>query len=261
MVLVRLLILGLALLAVACDGKPCTKKPDYAEINKEVVDKLNEMLDDAEAYPNQREKVLAVNDALEKHRVPFRVGYETIRDQMIDQLVAVQPDPPAFHASIDAMKEIFMKYTYAVVDASLPAHRWFTTPQRVAMTKGWEEPPDEYSMPWSTKRAIDLAMVEIKATEEQKELVRGWRDKMEQRTKALYKDQHAVRMKIIAQWHAPEVDRKAVFAAFDEGAAQISSFMHEFGSAAMEVTAALTPEQRMWTNQQVNKLRRCADEK
>lgn len=248
-----------ATLNVACDGKQCSEKPDYAEYDEEVVDALDDMLDDADAYDAQRERVFAINKSLDKDRAPFRVEREKIRASMVDALVAVTPDPPAFHALLDDMKAVFMKYVWVAIDAGIKAHRWFTNEQRRAMTKDWEEPPDPYEIPWTTKRAIDVAMLEIKATDAQKELVKGWRDKMEKDTDTLLKNQHAVRMKLIKQWHQTKIDPAAVHKDIAEGAGQISTFMHEFVDAAMEVTQALTPQQRLWTNKQVNKLRRCEE--
>ncbi len=249
-------LLALVLMS-ACDGKPCSPPPKYEEYDKEVVDALDDILDDADAYPNQRTKVFAINKNLDKDRAVFRIGYESLRSKLIDQLVAVEPQAATFHELLDDLKKVFMRYVYRAIDDSLPAHRFFTNVQRKAMTEDWEEPPDEYSVPWTTNRAIDVALIEISATDEQKAVVKGLRDKMEKDTNRLLKNQHAVRMKLIGQWHQTKIDPIAVRSHIDEGALQISTFMHQFTDAAFQVLGSLTPQQRLWTNKQVNKLRRC----
>ena len=248
------------LFCMACDGKPCSQPPDYAKADEQVVESLDDMLKKGNAYENQRTRVLEINAGLDPNRRVFRRSYEHIRVRLIDQLVAVTPDVDVFHALLYDLHATFMRYVYAVIDVSVTAHRWFTNDQRKAMTKDWEEPPDDYTIPWSVKRGIDLAMLEIKATDEQKTQVKALRDDMEKKTDKLLKDQHAVRMKLIAEWHATKIDPAAVRTHIDEGALQISMFVHKFADHAFEVNAAFTPQQRMWTNKQVNKLRRCPAE-
>ena len=256
-VLVVAALAALLTLGSACNGKQCSDPPKYEEYDEEVVKKLDDMLDDAKAYPGQRTRVLAINTGLSGHRAVFRTGYERIRPRLIDQLVAVELQPAVFHGLLRDLKKVFMTYVYAVIDDSLQAHRWFTTAQRKAMTKDWEEPPDDYTIPWTTNRAIDLAMFEISATDEQKALVKSLKASMEADTDRLLKNQHAVRMKLIAQWHSPTIDPPTVRKHIDEGAAQIAKFMHKFTDSAFAVAGSLTPEQRLWTNKQINRLRRC----
>lgn len=244
----------------ACDGKPCSDPPDYAENDEELIESLDDMLDKADAYDNQRKRVFGINEGLNPNRAVFRRGYEETRVRLIDQLVAVKPDVNVFHALLYQLQSVFMKYVYSVIDVSVTAHRMFTNEQRKAMTEDWEEPPDDYKIPWSTKRAIDLAMVEIKATDKQKELVAKHRDAMEKKTDKLLKSQHKVRMKLIGEWHKSKINPTNVRKHIDEGAHQISVFMHDFTDRAFEVNTALTPQQRMWTNKQINKLRRCPQE-
>lgn len=257
--LLAILLVFVALGSIGCDGKPCTDKPDYSEYDEELDDALDDMLDEAEAYKKQRERVFLINKSLGPHRAPFRVSREELRAKMIDALVAVEPDPPGFHKLIDDMYGVFMKYVHVAISAGIKAHRWFTNEQRISMTEDWEEEPDPFEISWTTNRGIDLALLEISATDPQKKLIFAWRDKMEVKTNALLKDQHAVRMKLIKQWHATKIDPPVVRKHIDEGANQISTFMHIFADAAMEVTGALTPKQRLWTNKQVNKLRRCSE--
>ena len=251
--------MAFALFLWACDGKPCTDPPKYDERDEELVERLDDMLDDADAYDHQKTRVLKINDGLDDDRVEFRKEYQRIRRRMVNELVAVKPDADVFHALLYDLHTVFMRYVYEVIDQSVKAHRWFTVEQRKAMTESWEEPPDDYKIPWSTKRAIDLAMIEIKATDPQKELVKKLRDDMEVRTDKLLKQQHAVRMELIREWHKKKVDPKVVRKLIDKGALQISLFMHTFTDSAYEVQHALTPQQRMWTNKQVNKLRYCQE--
>ena len=250
------LLLLFAMLS-ACDGKPCSDPPDYEEIDEELVEKLDDMLDDADAYDHQRTRVLAINTKLAAARVPFRGMYEQLRVKMIDELVAAQPEVTRFQSLLRKMKSGFMKYVYAVIDASIPAHRFFTMKQRQAMTEDWEEPPDEYKVGFTTNRGIDYALLKISATDHQKALVRGHRDALEIKANVLLKRQHAVRMKLIGQWHQKYIDRAMVRRHIDEGAHQIEQFMYDFSDAVFDVTRALNPDQRVWTNKQVNKMRRC----
>lgn len=253
-----LLITLIAALNSACDGKPCAKPPDYAKYDQELDSALDELLDHATAYEHQRTRVAAINQRLAPARAQFRTQYERIRADMIDALVAVNPNAAVFRGHLTAMRSIFMAYVYQVIDASLPAHQFFTTAQRKAMTKPWEDPPEPFKLSWTTRRAIDLALVKISATDEQKARVATLQTDIEQSATKLLKDQHAVRMKLLGQWHQPIIDPTMVRRHIDEGAAQISTFLFRFADEAFEINNMLTPQQRMWTNQQINKMRRCS---
>lgn len=243
----------------ACDGKPCSEPPKYDEYDEEVREQIDDMLDDGDVYENQKERIFELDASLDPLREKMRAKREVVRTKMIDALVATEPKPDQFHALIDQMYGVIMPYAYASVDLMLKAHRMLTAEQRAGVTESWEEPPDPYTGSWAINRGIDAALLKIDATDEQKTLVLGWRDKMVTATDKLFKDQHAIRMRLIAQWKSSDPDSNVVRKDVDEAAGQISKFVHMFGGAAMEVTQSLTPAQRMWTNQQVNKLRRCPE--
>lgn len=256
---VALLTLLLVAATLGCDGKPCSEKPEYAEYDEKVVDEIEDLLDDGDVHDRQKERVVALHAQMAPVRDEMRRKREGIRTRMIDELVAVEPDPKRFHALIDAMYDVIMPYAYLGVEMMLRAHRMLTAEQRGGIAETLAEPPDPYDGDWKVNRGIDAALFKIDATDEQKALVLGWRDKMVAATDKLLRDQHAQRMILLEEWLAPSPDRKRVRKHVDIAAKQISRFVHTFGDAAMEVTLALTPQQRMWTNQQVNKLRRCEE--
>lgn len=247
----------LALAALGCDGKPCSEPPDYAEADEEVRDAIDDLLDDGDVHEKQKERILALNESLAPARAKLRAKREILRAKIIDELVAVKPEPKQLHAHIEALRDVIMPYAYAGVGMALDAHRMLTAEQRDEIAKTWEEPPDEYTGSWAMNRAIDAALLKIDATDAQKALVESWRDRMVKKTDALLKDQHAVRLDLLVQWRAKKPDPTLVRSHVDRAADQIGRFVHLFADAAMEITAALTPQQRMWTNQQVNRLRRC----
>ena len=247
----------LAFASLGCDGKPCSEPPDYAEADEEVRDAIDELLDDGDVHDKQKERILALNESLAPARTKLRSEREVLRTKIIDELVAVKPEPKELHAHIEALRDVIMPYAYAGVDLGLKAHRMLTAEQRDEIAKTWEEPPDDYTGSWTMNRAIDAALLKIDATDAQKALVESWRGRMVAKTDALLKSQHAVRLDLLVQWRAEAPDPQVVRTHVDRAAEQIDRFVHLFADAAMEITAALTPQQRMWTNQQVNRLRRC----
>ncbi len=243
----------------ACDGKSCSEKPDYPEYDEEVVEQIEDLLDEGDVYENQKARIVGLHAAMAPQRAKMRVAREGVRTKMIDELVALQPEPARFRSLIDQMYGIIMPYAYTGEAMMLKAHRMLTEEQRQGIAEPLAEPPDEYDGSFAVNRGIDAALLKIDATEAQEKLVYGWRDKMVKKTDQLYRDQHAQRMVLLEEWLSAKPDPKRVRKHVDIASQQIRTYVHTFGDGAMEITRALTPKQRLWTNQQVNKLRRCEE--
>lgn len=246
-----------SVLLLGCDGKPCQEVPDYQEEDEETREQIDDLLDEADVYDNQKERILALDDELDDDRKVFRHKYEVLRTKLIDGLVAMEPDAKAFHTHIDELHQIFMAYAHEAVQVALKAQRMMTAEQRKAIADEWDDDPEDYDGSWTVNRGIDLALLKINATDAQKKLVWSWRDKMVEATDKLYKDQNALRKKLLVHWRSPKPDRKMIRKYVDEAGDQIKAYIHLFADGAFEITESLSNEQRMWTNKQVNKMRRC----
>jgi Spy/CpxP family protein refolding chaperone len=244
-------------LLMGCDGKPCQEVPDYSEEDEETREEIVDLLEEADVYDAQQQRILELNEKLDDDRTVFRKRYERIRVKLIDGLVAMEPKPENFKSNVDALHGVFMKYAHEAVGLALKAHRMLTTEQRQAIAEEWDDDPEDYDGSWAVDRGIDLALLKIDATDPQKELVWEWRDRMVEATDELYKDQNKLRKKLLVHWRSKKPDRKLVRKYVDEAGGQIKDFIHLFADGAFEITEELTPEQRMWTNKQVNKMRRC----
>jgi Spy/CpxP family protein refolding chaperone len=98
---------------------------------------LDDVLDDVEATPEQRQKITAVKDRLlEKGRALHGARRDGMRE-LLAQWESPTPDAAAVHAHIDARAKEMQAFAHEVADGLAEVHSILTPEQREKIAKKW----------------------------------------------------------------------------------------------------------------------------
>jgi Spy/CpxP family protein refolding chaperone len=130
--------LVLVLGAVALAGFGCSHHGhprDPAQVAKFVNARVDDLLDDVDATPDQRTKIHAIADRMLAEGQALRADHGTVHDTVLAQWRAETPDKASLHALVDARMDALRKAAHDAVDAGVEAHDVFTPAQREKLAK------------------------------------------------------------------------------------------------------------------------------
>ncbi len=108
---------------------------DPAQVAAFVTDRVEDALDDLDATPEQRTRILAVKDRLLAAGQKARAGHEEARAAVLAEWKAEQPDAARLHALVDARVEEMRSLAHQAVDAGMEVHGVLTPDQRQKVTR------------------------------------------------------------------------------------------------------------------------------
>jgi Spy/CpxP family protein refolding chaperone len=133
-----LIALALGLVALTAFRGGCGRHGhgrDPAQVAAFVTDRVDDALDDLDATPEQRTRILAVKDRLLAAGQKARAGHEEARAAVLAEWKAEQPDAARLHALVDARVEEMRSLAHEAVDAGIEVHGVLTPDQRAKVTR------------------------------------------------------------------------------------------------------------------------------
>jgi periplasmic protein CpxP/Spy len=108
---------------------------DPAAIQAMVTEHLDDMLDDLDATPAQRERIQAVKDRLLANGLAMRGARQAAVQEVLAQWKSDQPDVARLHALVDERVDAFRTFAHEAVDGAVEVHGTLTPEQRAKITK------------------------------------------------------------------------------------------------------------------------------
>lgn len=108
---------------------------DPAQVAKFVNARVDDLLDDVDATPDQRTKIHAIADRMLAEGQAFHAGQAEVHDALLGQWKAESPDKAKLHALVDARIDAMRKLAHDAVDAGVEAHDVLTPAQREKLAK------------------------------------------------------------------------------------------------------------------------------
>lgn len=108
---------------------------DPAALAAFVTDRVEDVLDDLDATPEQRTRVHAVKERLLAAGEAARAGRKEAHDALAAEWKAATPDAARLHALVDAHAEEMKALAHQAVDAGVEVHGILTPEQREKVTR------------------------------------------------------------------------------------------------------------------------------
>lgn len=108
---------------------------DPARMAGFVTDRVDDLLDDVDATPEQRTRIQAVKDRLLAASAQTRGGHAEAHDALLAEWKSGSPDAARLHALVDARVEEMRALAHQAVDAGVEVHGVLTPEQREKLTR------------------------------------------------------------------------------------------------------------------------------
>ncbi len=108
---------------------------DPAQVAAFVNGRVDDLLDDVDATPDQRTKIHAVADRMLAEGQALRADHAKVHDTLLAQWKADTVDKAQLHALVDARMDELRKLAHDAVDAGAEAHDVLTPAQREKLAK------------------------------------------------------------------------------------------------------------------------------
>ncbi len=108
---------------------------DPAQVAKFVNARVDDLLDDVDATPDQRTKLHAIADRMLAEGQALHADQAQVHDTVLAQWKAETPDKAQLHALVDARMDELRKLAHDAVDAGVEAHDVRTPAQRETLAK------------------------------------------------------------------------------------------------------------------------------
>jgi protein CpxP len=108
---------------------------DPAEIAAFVSGRVDDLLDDIDATPEQRTRITEVKDRLLAAGTKLHGGHAQVHDAIREEWTKDQPDAAKLHALVDARAEEMKAFAHQAVDAGVEVHGILTPEQRAKLAK------------------------------------------------------------------------------------------------------------------------------
>jgi len=109
--------------------------PDPERANRMITSRVEDVLDDLDAAPEQRTRVLALKDRLFQRGLAAREGQQEAVHEVVAQWDVAAPDAAKVHALVDARIDAMRKLAHEAVDAGVELHAVLTPEQRAKLSK------------------------------------------------------------------------------------------------------------------------------
>jgi Spy/CpxP family protein refolding chaperone len=100
-----------------------------------VTDRLDDVLDDVDASPEQRTRIHAVKERLLAAGQQAKGGHREVHEALRAEWGAEQPDAARLHALVDARAEEMKAFAHQAVDGAVEVHGILTPEQRAKIAR------------------------------------------------------------------------------------------------------------------------------
>lgn len=118
-----------------CHRGPGGHHRDPKEVAAFVTERVEDALDDLEATPAQREKILAVKDRLLAEGLKARGDRDALHTELLAMWKADAVDRARLHAIVDQRIDALRAFAHAAADGAADAHDTLTPEQRAKVAK------------------------------------------------------------------------------------------------------------------------------
>lgn len=128
----------LALTGFAGGGLGCHRHGhghDPAEISAFVTNRVDDVLDDLDATPEQRTRIHAVKERMLAAGLELRGSHGEAHEALLGEWRSESPDAARLHALVDARVEAMRALAHQAVDAGIEVHGILTPEQREKLTR------------------------------------------------------------------------------------------------------------------------------
>ena len=108
---------------------------DPAQMAAFVNARVDDLLDDVDATPDQRTKIHTITNRMLESAKEAHAGHDEVRATVLGQWKADSMDRKALHDLVDARADVLRKLAHQAVDATADAHDVLTPPQREKLAK------------------------------------------------------------------------------------------------------------------------------
>jgi protein CpxP len=108
---------------------------DPARLAAFATDRVDDLLDDVDATPEQRTRVHAVKDRLLAGTAEARAGRKEAHDAVVAEWKSATPDAARLHALVDERVEEMRALAHQAVDGGVEVHGVLTPEQREKLTR------------------------------------------------------------------------------------------------------------------------------
>jgi Spy/CpxP family protein refolding chaperone len=108
---------------------------DPAQVAAFVSSRVDDLLDDLDATPDQRTRINAVKDRLLAAAQSAQGDRAQVHDAIVVEWKAEQPDAAKLHALVDARADALRALAHQAVDAGVEVHGILTSEQRDKVTR------------------------------------------------------------------------------------------------------------------------------
>jgi Spy/CpxP family protein refolding chaperone len=131
---------GVSVLAAAGFGRgACGGHGDPARMERMLGARLDGILDDLEATPEQRTKITAVKERLLEKGKALHASRGGAMQDLLAQWESPSPDRAKVHALVDARAAEMQGFAHEVADAMAEVHAILTPEQRAEVAERWRE--------------------------------------------------------------------------------------------------------------------------
>jgi periplasmic protein CpxP/Spy len=97
--------------------------------------RVEDLLDDLDATPDQRTRILAIKDRMVDAGKKAHLAKGEVRDTLLGEWKSASPNAQKLHALVDERVEAMRAFAHQAVDAGVEAHDVLTPEQREKVTK------------------------------------------------------------------------------------------------------------------------------
>lgn len=108
---------------------------DPAQVAAFVTERVDDLLDDVDATPDQRSRIHAIKDRMLAAGGELRAGHAEAHQALLAEWKAETPDRARLHALVDARADALRKLAHEAVDAGADVHDVLTPAQREKLTR------------------------------------------------------------------------------------------------------------------------------
>jgi protein CpxP len=124
--------------ALALGGWGCARHEhprDPAQVAAFVSARVDDVLDDVDATPEQRTRIHAIADRMLAEAKAAHADHDQVHATILAEWRAATPDKAKLHALVDARADALRKLAHDAVDAGVEAHDVLTPDQREKLAK------------------------------------------------------------------------------------------------------------------------------
>jgi len=116
-------------------GGGCGGHRDPARMERMVASRLDDLLEDLDATPEQRTRITAVKDRLVAEGKALRAAHQGTPQELLAQWDSPNPDVSRVHALIDERGEAMKGFAHKAADGLAEVHALLTPEQRAKLAK------------------------------------------------------------------------------------------------------------------------------